>query len=200
MGRIENTPQLLEKLLFMQKHSQKATVTPSSIFSPTIAIYKQDISDSSFCVSVKDLVDLVKSNRNFEIEDRTLVYSYDTSIGSNAATVCRRIDLYTLQDVFQYQEPLLTLTIPKLKCLTNDKTTVKFSKNKLVLESNEYIKTRLVLEAKKASGADEFSISVSGKSLKIAEELKDELAMCFYNDCIVVFKFEGSLSTAVIIN
>ncbi|KAM0680538.1 hypothetical protein GINT2_001226 [Glugoides intestinalis] len=184
----------------MQKHAQKATVTRASIVSANIAIYYQDISDSNFCLLVKDLVDLVKSDKAFEIEDKTLIYSYKVNIGNTTATVCKRIELFPLQDVFQYQEPLLTLTIPKLKCLTNDKTVVNFSKNKLILESSGYIKTRVVLEAKKARGVDEFSINVSGKGLKIAEELKEELAMCFYNDCVVIFKFEGNLSTAVIIN
>lgn len=200
MGKIHNSPELIQKVSFLSRHSHKAYVSRSSISSEFISIHQENLCDETFCISSKDLLDLLKNTQEFNIEGQVLVYAYDTVLGGNMARVVKKVPVFDSKFVFDFQNPLLTARISNFKCLSSEPTSVKFSENKLVLETRTYIKTRMVIEASKVDGIDTFEIEVSGKKLKIIEELENELVLCFYRDCIVVFQFQNTVNTAVIIN
>lgn len=199
MGTIRNHPELIQKILFLQRHSQRVHITPSTISSKLISIHLNGLCDCEFGIETKALADLVRSSNSFEITDRHLCYAYESPVGDKTARIVKRVPVFEISYVFDFGSPLLTAKLPAFRCLSTDMTVVRFTKNKLVLETAGYVSTRSVLEAQRVEGVEDFELSVSGKELKIVEELSGEVVMCYYKDCLVMFKFEGDMSTAVVI-
>ncbi|ELA41725.1 uncharacterized protein VICG_01229 [Vittaforma corneae ATCC 50505] len=199
MGNIQNSPYLLQKVLFIQKYSQKAHVTHSSISSSSISVCLPNLCDTEFGIESKDLSDLMRSTTEFVIEDGVLKYSFESTVGDKMAKICKKIELISLNYTFEFENPILTAKVPIFKCISIDNTFIIFSKNKLLLQTSGYVKTRNVLDAQRVDGVDCFEICVSGKDLKIVEELGTDLVLCCYQNCIVVFSFENDISTAVVV-
>lgn len=199
MPTIRNHPLLINKIPFLQRHSHRVLVSQSSISSSSISIHLKDLSDSVFGIETSVLVDLLRSSSEFEIRNGILEYCYESGVGSASARIVKRAPTCTLDYTFNFGEPFLTLKMPEFRCLTNDPTVITFSRNLLVLVSSGYVSTRCVLEAQRVEGPESFEITVSGKELKMVEELGGDIVLCYYKDCLVVFKFEEDVSTAVVI-
>lgn len=174
-------------------------MTRSSISSPSISVNLQNLCDSEFGIESRDLVDLMKNNTEFKVEDNVLKYSFENVVGDKVARICKKAGLLSLDYRFEFGNPMLTAKVPVFRCLSTDNTFVTFSKNKLLLQTGGYVKTRNVLDAQKVDGSDYFEISLVGKDLKIVEELGTDLVLCCYQNCIVVFSFENDISTAVVV-
>jgi len=76
MGKLISSPILIKKLLFMQKYADKVLVAPKTISSSQILICFPELSDTTFGIKVKDLLELAKHSSEFEIKNKRLSYSY----------------------------------------------------------------------------------------------------------------------------
>lgn len=195
-----NSPKFIQKIAFLQKHSKIVSITKSTVSSNTFSIHLNDLTDCEpFSIETKDLLDLLKINQPFEIEGEYLKYSYETPVGDKIAKISKKVGISNVKYEFEFENPLLTAKINKFKVLSTDKTHLIFEKNRLILETKGYIRTRSIIEVQRIDGVEKFEIIVSGKDLKIVEELGEDIVMCYYKDCIVIFKFEDEISLSMII-
>lgn len=176
-------------------------VNPQGISSPNISIHFSNLSDSTFGIGVKDLLDMVKNTSVFQIDNGILSYEYE----SKAARVMRRVELLDIDHNSDTETPLLTLKLgdPASGCgfrtLSDDDTTVTYRNGRLVLETFGHIRTRMVVSVDKVDGIDFFRVRVKGKDLRIVCEMEGERVLCYHESCLVVYGFEKDTTTAAII-
>lgn len=200
MGKIQANPIFLKRLLFLQRHSSKVLVTQNGVSSRHITIQSPGFSDCSFGIETKELVEMLKHTDTFELNEQSFVkYSYSSNIGEQDATVCRTLPVFNLKNSFDFKESICTIKLPIFKCISGDELLVSFLEGKLVLESNGYVKTRMVFDVNRVEGAELFSAKVKGIDLKIIEEIEGDRVLCYYENSLVVFGFDNDLSMAVVI-
>ena len=199
MGKINNPPNFLKKLLFLQRHSSKVLVLPGGICSKSISIELPNLCDCTFGVDSKELLELVKHNVEFQLESCYLVYSFVQNIGLQDAVVAKRIPLETLDFPFCFEKPVCTIKLPVFRPISSEETRITFIQGKLILETNEYIKTRLVFDVRRLEGLDCFTAKVKGKDLRIIEEIEGDRVLCFFENNVVVFGFEKDSTTGVVV-
>lgn len=200
MGRINITPGLVKKLLFIQKHSNKVFISPNGISSRHITIQSQEFCDCSFGIETKEIVEMLKQTEEFEIiENNELEYKYKIFVGDQEGEVCKNIPIFPLSYTFNFQTAICTVKLPHFKSITADDTTVELLNSKLILESRGYIKTRIVFDVQRVDGSEFFRVKVRGLDLKIIEELEGERVLCYFENNLVAFGFEQHVSTAIVI-
>lgn len=209
MGRISDSPTVVRKVLFLQKHASRVLVSPQGISSPNITIQfgsSVRISDSTFGIGTRDLLDMIRHTSTFQIDGGTLVYDYESTIGDRTARISRHIELFDMSHGFDVEAPLQTLKLKDLasgrglNILSNDDTTVTYRNGKLVLETFGYVSTRMVVDADKVDGVDYFKVKVRGKDLRVASEAEGERVLCYHENCLVMYGFEREVTTAIAIS
>lgn len=200
MGKIQVSGNLLKRLTFISKHASKVLVAPNGVSSRHITVQSVGISDCTFGIESKELVEMLKHTQEFElVPGIEIKYSYSCNMGEYDAIVTRNIPVFDLQFTFDFQTPICTIKLPIFKSISNDETEVVFSNGKLVLETKSYIKTRLVFASSRVEGIESFCTKVRGNDLKIIEEIEGDRVLCYFEHSLVIFGFDKDISIAVVI-
>lgn len=200
MGKIQASPNLIKKLLFIQKHCNKVVVSPNGISSRYINVQLACLSDCSFGIETKELVEMLKYTNDFNLIDKKYIeYNYTCFLDDQEAYISKNIPLFDLSYTFNFQSPICTLKLPFFKSISSDETEIEFLNGKLILETRGYIKTRIVFDAQRVEGTEYFRAKAKGTDLKIIEEIEGERVLCYFENSLVIFGFDQDLNTAIVI-
>jgi hypothetical protein len=199
MGKIQVNPFLLKRLQFLQKHANKAQVTRNGIASRHINIDFQGFSNCEFGIETKELNEMLKHTEEFEIENNLLKYSYVCGDSDLKARIIKEIPLFDLAYLFNFNTPISSLKLPFFKLISTDETSITFSDGKLIFETNEYVKTRLIKQVQLVDGLNSFRVKAKGSDLKIIEEIEGARVLCYFDESLVVLGYENDICLAVVI-
>ena len=200
MGRISATPNLIKKLLFIQKHSNKVLISPNGISTRYITVQSVGFSDCTFGIETKELIEMLKHTEEFEIiENNKLEYRYKIHVGIHEGEVCKNIPLFELSYLFNFNTSICTLKLPHFKSITNDETNIEFINGMLICESKGYVQTRIIFDVQRVEGSMYFNIKTRGCDLKIIEDIEGDRVLCYFENSLVVFGFEEGINTAAVI-
>ncbi|KAG5860431.1 hypothetical protein KMI_01g00650 [Encephalitozoon hellem] len=200
MGSIRLSPLLHSTLMFMRKFSSKITVSKTSICSRSILVEMPEFCDCCFTVGIKDFVAMLSQTQKFTLEDKTLKYNYEASIGGDLIRVEKRVKVYDETYNIAGGVPLLSIVANGFKVLSSDEIEIKAEKTgRLVLESfgvirtkSEYIGLR-VPEHK----ADLVTVRVRGKDLRVLEEFKGDIVFSFLDSHILAYSLGDDFTVIV---
>lgn len=199
MYSIRPSVNLLKKLIFIQKYSNKIQITPTNISSEFIHIQLPKFCDFHIGIDTADFIELVKHATLVSIDRDKLLCEYKISVSNSDLIVKRRINLYDLDYTINVPEPLLSIKFEKFTCLSEDDTFLTVSGSLMILETKGFVKTRLCIPIQRVEGDINFACCVKAKDLKMLNELERDMVLCFFNDCIVAYEFDEEITTAVII-
>lgn len=222
MGKLSFPPAILKKLYFLEKYSNKVLVDENSISTSSVSIQcSYPLSDTKFGIKTKDLIDMVKNTSEFELKDQKIYYKYTISnldvfkneikdfsyfesqkiesSQDNKAIIKKYSDLYDLKYQFDFENPILTIKLPKFNILSTDDTDIVYKDNKLILSTNNFVKTRLVFDVEKIDGTDNFCARMRGHDIKMASSFEENSILCYHTTHIVFYFFEDTITTAMVL-